>query len=115
MKSYVTRMKKLRRFSLANGEVVYSVEGFKENCVVVYCERDERTWKISKGTLTNENISDHGLAVKHIVNLGRVRTEAEACNLAEFTLTEGDLPDYDVETVLERITDDEDIDDMVAE
>ncbi len=64
-------MRELRRFSLANGEVVYSVEGFGENCVVVYCEREDDKWKVSKGTLTNGNISDYGLAIKHIVTLGK--------------------------------------------
>jgi hypothetical protein len=108
-------MRALRRFSLANNEVVYSVEGFGENCVVVYCEREDDKWKVSKGTLTNGNISDYGLAIKHIVTLEKVRSEKEACNLAEFVLTDEDLPEFDTEEVLKRITDADDIDDMVAE
>lgn len=108
-------MRELRRFTLANGEVVYSVGRFEPECVVVYCENKGDEWKVSKGTLTNKNISDYGLAVKDITNLGAVRTEKEACNLAEFVLTEEDLPEFDTEEVLKRITDADDIDNMVAE
>lgn len=106
-------MRELRGFTLANGEVVYSVGGFEEKCVVVYCERDNGTWKISKGTLTNENISEYGLALKHISNLGLVRTETEACNLAELVLTEEDLPEFDTSEIIDRISDSEDVQEMV--
>lgn len=106
-------MRELRRFTLANGEVVYSAEGFGEKCVVVYCERDEGTWKVSKGSLMNGNISEYGLVMKHIVNLGTVRTETEAENVAELVLTEDDLPDYDTDEILDRISGADDVEDMV--
>lgn len=105
-------MRELRRYQLANGEVVYSVAGFEPECVVVYCENDSGKWKVSRGMLTAE-ASDYGLAMKHIVNLGTVRTELEAQNLAELVLTEEDLPEFEVSEIIDRISDSEDVQEMV--
>lgn len=101
-------MREIRRYQLANDEVVYSVEGFEPECFVVYCENDSGKWKISRGMLTAE-VSDYGLAMKYIVSLGKVRTEQEACNLAELVLTEQDLPEFETSEIIDRISDSEDV------
>jgi|APHM01.1.fsa_nt_gi hypothetical protein len=105
-------MRELRRYQLANGEVVYSVEGFKPECIVVYCEHDDAKWKISRGMLTTE-ISDYGLAMKHIANLGTVRTEWQAQNVSELVLTEQDLPEFETSEIIDRISGSEEIQEIV--